>query len=469
MSENKAALFPAKTYPSDVHDLRLLGLYDMHEEGRNMQRVKISSGRITNVQWRRLAELARDFTPMKHLHVTTRQNIELHGVKSDDIPALHAALDDVGLTTLRAAGDTLRNVTCCPGSGLCSEGRDILPVAESISAACEAIPWLYTLPRKFKISLSSCGNQCAKPWIHDIGLILHGENEFDVIVAGSLGAKPATGIRFPKVLGLDEVVPFVIATIRLFNDEGDREVRTKARLRHVRERMGDEAFLADLTRRFEKEKGVDWPMLPAPFPPEQMPLQARLHLPLGDIRCDDALALADALEAAEATLRVGIEHDLHVYGRKDLALPLELADWQDRPTVIACPGSAMCTRGIADSRVAGQAVTRALDAERSIACYISGCPNNCAHAAIAPLGLIGLRRKIDGESRDCFRVLAGGENGRGPAMGEELHPAIPADRIESVVGRLVDEFKKSAHKGEWQSFVRTESEHLKSVISEMIE
>lgn len=443
MDPNDSDRFPCKAYPEEKRSLRLLGLYDMRQEGLVMQRVKVPSGRITLAQWRRLAEIAAEHTPGYPLHVTTRQNVELHGLRSGQVPAVHQALDEVGMTTLRTAGDTLRNITCCPGSGLCADSVDVLPLADAITAACEALPWLHDLPRKFKTCLSGCKQACARPYIHCVGFVARPDGGFDATVGGSLGARPGTGIPFSRPLRLNEVVPLLIAAIKLFNAEGDRENRKRARLRHVRERVGDEPFLAELTRLFEAELNGDVGTAPALSPPpDETRHLGTLHLPLGDISAADALSLADGLGAAGAELRIGIGHDLRFYGRTEPDLPAGLASLAGGAQVVACPGATWCEFGIGNSRAAAASLVEEDVIPAGIEVCASGCPNSCAHAAIADIGLIGRIKTVAGERVECFRLLAGGGKGVAPALAEELHSAVPAADLPRAVAFLSKQYEE---------------------------
>ena len=449
MSETGAPVFPSKTFPESTRAERILGIYPMSTEELQLQRVKVPSGVITTKQWRRLAELAQQYTPGYPLHITTRQDAELHGLSKEDIPAIHQGLDEVGLTTLGAAGDTPRNIICCPGSGRCAGGVDVLELASAVSAAFESIQWLYELPRTFKVSFSGCDCACGKPWIHDVGFVAQTDDTLQVIVAGSLGARPGTGIEFPRVLQVSEVIPFVIAALRLFNAEGDRENRSRARLRHVRERLGDEPFLAELERYFAEELKEDGKSVaPLKRASGGILLLARLSPPLGDVSPDLAIELADAIDAAEAHLQIGINHDLFIYGRKELGLSAELEKWTHEPTIVACPGSTWCAHGTSDSRTAAKRVREALPADTDLTVCISGCPNSCSHAGVADIGLTGRVKTIDGVRVKCFRLLAGGGNGKNATLATELHPAVPVDRIFDAARFLAGRYAGFQQTGE---------------------
>lgn len=467
MSQDAALRFPSTVFPQEARHQRLLGIYPMRQEGLFMQRVKAPGGRISLTQWRKVAELAKEHTPPYPLLLTTRQDIELHGLRPEQIVSVQEALHSAGLTTERTCGDTVRNVVCCPGSGLCSAGVDVLPLAAALDAACEAQGHVRTLPRKFKFSLSGCGKACARPWIQDLGLIAEPDKTFRVIVAGSLGARPGTGIECPRRLKLDEVIPFAMAALKLFNEEGDRQVRTRARWRHVRERLGNEAFLARLEAAFQQEVhrgGAPTP--PQPFPAEGQALRAHLRPPLGDLTPDQALAVAQAAETAQAQIRIGLDHDLRLYGYKPVALPESLAAFVQAPSVIACPGTTWCSRGIADARRAAGQIRNRLSGQAEIHVSLSGCPNNCAQSAVAHVGLVGCVKTINSVRTECFRLLAGGGLGTNPALGRELHPAIPADQVAKAVDWLARE-----HAGQHESFenfVTQERDRLARALAEII-
>jgi len=197
---------------------RLLGVYPQKQDGFFMQRIRIPAGRISWPQWRRIAELAIKHTPGVPLHLTTRQDIELHDVTRELIPAVHEGLAEAALTIFGAGGDSVRNVTVCAGCDLCRDALDLLPLARFVQSYLEQQPVIFNLGRKFKISFSGCKQACARPWISDLGFIAQANGLFTVIGAGSLGPKPAPGIRFYKdfsMMGTE--VSFFVEVENLFD------------------------------------------------------------------------------------------------------------------------------------------------------------------------------------------------------------------------------------------------------------
>ena len=426
--------FPCDRLPDEPAHARLLGLYDQRQEGLLMQRVKVRSGRITPGQLRALAEIALRFTPGYPLHLTTRQDVELHGVKPDDVPAVQRAIADAGLTTLGACGDTLRNVTACPGGGLCAGSVDSGAVAEAVREAAEKFPAIRALPRKFKISVSGCEHACAKPWINDLGIVAAKDGTFRVIGAGSLGPRPATGIELAAGLKRTELIPFVLAALRLFEAQGDRKNRGRARLRHVRERMGDGAFVGMLNSlsREELQRGnhPEIPLTPSPGADLHV---SRVRPPLGDIDPPQIDQLARDIERSGAIIRTGFEQELLVFGEKPRV------SVADGPRIVACPGTTWCKRGIADARLAARNIATALT-RNDILIAISGCPNGCAHNAVAEIGLVGRIKEIGGKRVECFAVYTGGGRGETPQLAKEIRDAVAGDEVAQVVKRLADEF-----------------------------
>jgi sulfite reductase (ferredoxin) len=388
---------------------RTLGVYPQRQDGLFMQRIRVLGGRIGWRQWRKVAELA---APYSQLHITTRQDIELHNIPGSDICSLQKGIKEVGLSIQGACGDTVRNITVCPGCPFSPDAGGVLPVAEFLHKTL--MDRVFDLPRKFKISFSGCLTACAKPWINDLGFVFQSDGNFTVIGAGSLGPRPGTGIELYKDLAIRDVAPLCIAALELFEKTGDRQNRLRARLRHVREKLGNNQFKAELDTIFQRvRKSQVWPDIALASPNRNIRLLWHLQLPNGNITSDQAFQLADAAESYDAELRIGLEHYLRLYGSQTFPLPDNLAALENLPVITACPGSSSCARAITDTWFVAEAIGQRIAHihKPGLQICISGCPNSCAHSAVADIGLIGLRRNRDGQSAECFRLLTGGHNG----------------------------------------------------------
>jgi sulfite reductase beta subunit-like hemoprotein len=438
MDNNEPIASENNQYPGDE---RILGVYPQRQQGLFMQRVKIFGGRINWQQWRKVAELARRYSRRKTFHVTTRQDIELHDIAGPHLQAIQQELAVVGLVTHCACGDCVRNITVCPGCTYDPGSGGAFSAAKLVYEHLAGYPC--DLPRKFKICFSGCQLLCAKPWISDLGFVLNRNGRFTVIGAGSLGPKPGAGISLFEDIAPKDVLPLCLATLRFFKDCGDRENRSKARLRHLREKLGDEEFKSQLMERFERLRSLQqWPEVPLDVPRLNLKLLWRLQLPNGNIGLDEALQLADEAEPKKAELRINLEHGIELFGSKIFSLPGNLALLENLPVIIACPGLSSCSRALTDTWSLAEAIRKHLPnlSKTQLRINISGCPNSCAHSAAANIGLIGMRRKRDEQSVDCYRLFTGGNNGIDNRMAQ-AGDVIFAEDVPAAVERLLSSTK----------------------------
>lgn len=430
--------FPAERIPDDPAHAKLLGIYPQRQPGIWLQRVKVIDGRLTPQQWKSLAAIACRFTPHTPLHLTTRQDIEIHDLKAEDVPLVQTQLSAAGLTCLGAAGDTVRNITVCPCSGTTGSTPDLAPLAEQVRQMLEAQSGIYSLPRKFKISLSACDEACAQPYINDLGLVASrkdGAWGFRVIVAGSLGARPNAGIELFDWLAAGDVLPLALAAIRVFAEHGDRTNRAKARLRHVRERLGDPAFTTLLIEAFQKAKSEQsWPDVTLSTGAVDYDAKVTLNFLGGDVSIDAAEALAGLAAQPDVQVRITNHHRIMVYATNQASLAGHLAASEalaqaarPQPAIVACPGTRWCKHGLVDTLAMAKRIAElpAGTIPATAAVCISGCPNGCAQNAVADIGLSGVLTTENGVRHEAYSVLAGG------AMGRREHLALPvAQRLK---------------------------------------
>jgi len=428
MTAAQVPRFPCGGPPADGPASRLLGLYPQAQEGLWMQRVRVPGGRLAAGAWQALAGAAREFTPQAPLHLTTRQDVEFHDVPADRVAALQRALAAAGLTGLGACGDTLRNVTVCPCAGAAAGTVDLGPLAEDLGRLVAAEPGAFALPRKFKISLSMDGCACGRPWINDAAFVAarrDGAWTLRVVAAGSLGPHPRTGMLLFDGLPPRDAIPCALALVRLFAAHGDREHRVRARLRHVRERMGDERFAALAREALEAARAERaWPAPDLPDAPAALSGQVALAFADGDFSADQAEALGRLAARPDLRVRIALDHRVLVFGPGEAgvaAVAGETALAAARatgPVVVACPGRRWCKRGVVDIRPLAarlrEVAVGCLPAEATVA--ISGCPNGCAASAVADVGLVGVLR----EGREAYRLLAGGGMGRDARLAEPV-------------------------------------------------
>ena len=397
-----------------------------------MQRVPVFAGLIGPGQLKELAQLAISYTNESPLHLTTRQDIELHNVPEASRQAVLDKLYTIGLATYGAGGDNVRNITVCPCCPFNQTAYNIMPLAEKVHEALRDNPVRENMPRKFKISFAGCDQPQSRPFANDLSFIAISAASVRVVGAGSLGAKPAPGIVLYKELDIKDVIALTLGTIRLFKDHGDRENRRKARLRHVRQRLGDAVFRELLNEYFLKEKETS--------SPSQIKLKngqtgwnkvSTIQTIAGNLKPQHALVLADAAIKAKAEICINFHHGLDIYAKGSFELPEQLRPFTNLPRIVACPGNTTCKNGLTDCPALAAELIEALRSninlkDRTIA--ISGCPNNCAHSAIANIGLVGRLKTIDGQKQEVYQILMNGDNGVTDKLAEP-DTIIPAKDI----------------------------------------
>jgi sulfite reductase (ferredoxin) len=434
-------IFPSGGIPTETKEARLLGLYPQIQDGLWMHRVKVPGGVLDAGRWRALAAIASEFTPTTPLHLTTRQDIELHDLRESQIGQVQQRLFGAGLTSLGSGGDGLRNVTICPCSGAIGGRPDLLGLAQTLQATLEAQEGAFALPRKFKISLS-CSDSCGQPWINDLGLVaktIGGQWGFSVVIAGSLGANPATGISFADFVPAGDVLPLALAALRVFASHGDRQNRNKARLRHVRQRLGDQPFVELMQREFQSAKShQDWPAMQSRAPLAALDAWTTLTFANGDVEPAQARALGDLAARQDVRVRIENWHRVIVYGQSPEALDALVAASpalrqaaQAGPNVVACPGTRWCKHGLTDTNALANRIRQDLAGHLppQVLVGVSGCPNGCAHSRVADIGLTGAVVTVDGQKIEAWNLFTGGGRGQGPTLASQQGVKLAGDDV----------------------------------------
>ncbi len=215
-----------------------------------MQRIKIPFGGITPQQLETMADLADEYADAI-LHITTRQDVQLHFIHIEDTPDLMRRLAAVGITTREACGNSVRNVTACPLAGVChDEAFDVTPYAKALSQFLLGHPDVQDFGRKFKPALSGCSQHaCGLVNMHDFGLIaktrvVDGEEKrgFELYVGGGLGAVPHNAKLFDEFVPEEDILPLAQAISRVFARLGEKQNRAKARIKFLVAKLGIDEF-----------------------------------------------------------------------------------------------------------------------------------------------------------------------------------------------------------------------------------
>ena len=250
--EKKISLFRnGKIDEEKFRSLRLArGVYGQRQEGVQMIRIKLPFGRVSSSQLSRICDVSEKYSTGR-LHITTRQDIQIHYVSLDRTPELWAELEKDDVTIREACGNTVRNVTASETAGIDPhEPFDVTPYADATFKYMLRNPISQEMGRKFKISFSSSDEDTALSYLHDLGFIAKVKGEgaaaergFKVLLGGGLGSQPRHGDVVHEFLPTDQLIPFIEGVVRVFDRHGERAKRMKARMKFLITKLGVEEFL----------------------------------------------------------------------------------------------------------------------------------------------------------------------------------------------------------------------------------
>ena len=454
-----------------------MGVYEQRTPGKFMVRVRVGAGLAAPFQLERLAELSKSCGD-GILHVTTRQDIQIHAVNIEDTPDVLEGLLDAGLSSRGGGGNTVRNVTACPRAGVCpQEAFDVAPYAVGTAEYLLSDRSSFNLPRKYKIVFSGCSEDCAFASVADLGFFAHrrdGVKGFAAYAGGGLGPNPSVAVRIEDFVAAGEIFKVAEAVKRLFDKHGDRTNKHRARLRYVLAGVGVEEFvrlyrqerqelesaglpyeapeIRDIAPRYAVSEAQDGDIqgqlhaLPDKTPGR---VTVRLRLKNGDIPADDLVKVGRiATEYGQGLIRTTQLQGILVSGvaRKAIGeVERELADLsidvlgEAGPEVVACTGAATCKLGLCLSRGLSHAIAEKFSKSSvspkafETVVRISGCPNSCGHHYIAEIGLQGRARRMGGRLVPYYDVFTGARTIEGDARLAEVVGMVPAKRIPDLL------------------------------------
>ncbi len=249
--EQKIRAFREGKMPEEkFRSLRLArGVYGQRQPGVQMVRIKLPYGKMTLAQWKRIAVVSDEYST-GNLHLTTRQDIQIHFVSLDRTPEMWAELEKDNVTIREACGNTVRNITASDTAGIDpDEPFDVTPYAHAMFEYFLRKPVCQEMGRKFKIAFSNSEKDTALTFMHDLGAIprikiIDGKEVrgFKVLVGGGLGAQPHLAIATHEFLEEDLLIPYLEAVLRVFDRHGERNSRHKARIKFLIQKIGIDAF-----------------------------------------------------------------------------------------------------------------------------------------------------------------------------------------------------------------------------------
>ena len=507
--EQKIRAFKQGTIPEEkFRNLRLArGVYGQRQLGVQMVRIKLPYGKMTLAQWKRIADVSDEFST-GNLHLTTRQDIQIHFVSLDRTPELWSLLEQDNITLREACGNTVRNVTASDIAGIdVDEPFDVTPYAHAIFEYFLRKPVCQEMGRKFKIAVSSSEKDTALIFMHDLGIIprikeINGDIKrgFKVVVGGGLGAQPHLAITTHEFLQEELLLPYIEAVLRVFDRYGERNSRHKARIKFLIQQIGIDAF-NELVASEQKaltdqsvvidSKHYDKIVFPNGILPDEKteiknPLnfeiwkktnvknqkQAGYHVvymrvPNGNISSSVSRRLIEKLKPVIADdTRVTInqnlqfrfikpEHLLYVYSvleAENLAAP----GYGSAADIVSCPGTDTCNLGISNSTELSTVLVQLIEDEfpeflmnDEVAIRISGCMNSCGQHGIGAIGFHGSSMKVKGNVVPAVQVLIGGGNlGGGEGRVANKVIKLPSKRAPEAIRVLLNDFKTNQQNNE---------------------
>jgi sulfite reductase (ferredoxin) len=467
------------------------GVYGQRQPGVQMIRIKIPMGRFTAKQLKRIADVSDEFST-GNLHITTRQDIQLHYVQLNRTPELWAALEKDEITLREACGNTVRNVTASIFAGIDpQEPFDVTPFAEAFFTHFLRNPICQELGRKIKVAFSCSNDDTAYTFFHDLGfipVIEKGKMGFKMLLGGGIGAQPRSADLLYDFIEIDEFLPISEAIIRVFDRYGERNKRNKARLKFLIKEVGIAQFMkwVAIERKAmkeipaiirQKEKTFPVSNLFTLLPPIDLQYEKWLKtnvfkqkqaglfavgIPIenGNFSSDVARKLADIISiyagddsrfspSQSILLRHIREENLGAIYNALKEINLARPGFNRINDIVACPGTDTCNLGIGSSMGLAEVLKNVIEEEyddvitdHDISIKISGCMNACGQHTIANIGFQGMTIQQGDHVAPATQVLLGGGllgNGLGRFADKVLK--VPSRRVPHVLRWILDDFK----------------------------
>ncbi len=451
------------------------------EDSYFMQRIRLDGGRMTSHQLRVIADISTRYG-RDVADVTDRQNIQLHWIRIEDVPAIWGALEDAGMTTAESCGDTPRVILGCPLAGV--DGGEVLdatPTITEITRRYVGDTSLANLPRKFKTAISGCPDHCTLHEINDVALVgvVHPDlgPGYDLWVGGGLSTNPKLGVRLGAFVPPERAAEAWHGVVSLFRDYGYRRLRTRARMKFLVADMGPEWVRATLEKEY---LAAPLPDGPPPAPPRN---EGRDHIGVHR-QVDGNVAVGFAPRAgrlsgtalhavAELADRFGqgrirattsqklVILDVAEAGVAALEAELAALDLDVHPSVfrrgtMACTGIEFCKLAIVETKARANSLIDELERrlpgfDEQVGIHVNGCPNACARFQVADIGLKGslVADETTGEMVEGFQLHLGGHLGTRSRLGRKSRGLkVTAEGAADYIAGLLGAYRQHRADGE---------------------
>ena len=475
------------------------GIYGQRQPGVQMVRIKLPYGKVTSQQLRRICDVSEEYSTGR-LHITTRQDIQIHFVDINRTPELWAQLERDAITIREACGNTVRNVTASETAGIdVDEPFDVSPYAHALFQYFLRNPISQEMGRKFKVSFSASDADSGLSYLHDLGFIAKLENGvrgFKVMLGGGLGSQPRHADEMFDFLPADQIIPLMEGVVRVFDRYGERKSRAKARMKFLLKDIGLDGF-----KKLLQEEQLAIPFRTYPIDADAYPkislsknvvpeviiedqhhfnlwkstnlvpqkqegyVAIGIKVLLGDFYIDKARQLADLVEKyAAGEVRMTLRQNILIPYVKESFLPFFYQELQSlgfteigyntAVDITACPGTDTCNLGIASSTGIADELEKVIKAEYphyinnpDVAIKISGCMNACGQHNMANIGFQGMSvRTKDKLVAPALQVLLGGGNfGNGNGRYADKVVKIPSKRGPEALRFILDDFDQNGN------------------------
>ncbi len=475
------------------HRLKWLGLFFRPvTPGKFMMRLRIPNGIMTSDQMRTLAEIVQRYGEDGNADITTRQNLQLRGIRLEDTPSIFRKLKQVGMTSIQSGMDNVRNITGSPVAGIDADElfdtRDLVQqVQDMITNKGEGNPEFTNLPRKFNIAIAGCRDNSIHAEINDVAFVPafnqvsdvrgQGSDEnpetwnlepgtcfgFNVLVGGFFSAKRCeAAIPLNAWVPPEQVVDLCRAILVVYRDHGLRANRQKSRLMWLIDEWGLDRFRTEV----EKELGhvlfpaaskdeIEWDKRDhiGVYPQKQAGFfYVGLHVPVGRLFANDMADLARLAEVyGNGEIRLTVEQNLilpyvpeaHLEAllREPLLSKFSIAPSTLERALVSCTGAQFCNFALVETKNRATALIRELDAELTVPhpvrIHWTGCPNSCGQPQVADIGLMGTKVRKDGKTVEGVDLYTGGKVGKDARLGSCVRKGIACEDLKPILREML--------------------------------